>query len=134
MKKQKRLLLSGVLLAVSLAGHAQKIDFNSYGRNVNTVTEPGFTPWAIAKQPEASLTLDNGVTITLNNGGMENTTLKSNQWKDGVEKLGSKIINDAAVLYGLDSDGNTPQPYAECHVQCSDRGSAGRRTFASCIS
>ena len=108
MKKQKRLLLSGVLLAVSLAGHAQKIDFNSYGRNVNTVTEPGFTPWAIAKQPEASLTLDNGVTITLNNGGMENTTLKSNQWKDGVEKLGSKIINDAAVLYGLDSDGNTP--------------------------
>ncbi len=108
MKKQKRLILGGALLALALAGHAQKIDFNAYGRNVNTVTEPGFTPWAIEKLPSVSMTLDNGVTITLNNGDVENTTLKSNQWKDGVEKLGSKIINDAAVLYGLDEDGNTP--------------------------
>lgn len=108
MKKQKRIILFGGFLALALAGHAQKIDFNAYGRNVNTVTEPGFTPWAIEKLPSVSMTLDNGITITLNNGGQENTTLKSNQWKDGVEKLGSKIINDAAVLYGFDGDGNTP--------------------------
>lgn len=108
MRDQKRLFLCGALLTLALAVCAQKIDFNAYGRNVNTVTEPGFTPWAIEKLPSVSMTLDNGVTITLDNGGIDNTTLKSNQWKDGVEKLGSRIVNDAAVLYGLDGDGNTP--------------------------
>lgn len=105
---KKRLLSVILLVALCAVAHAQKIDFNSYGRNVNTVTEPGFTPWAVEKTAEATLGLGNGVTVTLNNGGAEGTTLKSNQWKDGVEKLGSKIVNDAAVLYGLDGDGNTP--------------------------
>jgi len=104
----KRFLLGGVLLAYFFSGQAQKIDFNSFGRNVNTVTEPGFYPWAVEKVPSATQTFDNGITVTVDNNGAAGTTLKSNQWKDGVEKLGSKIVNDGVVLYALDGDGNTP--------------------------
>jgi hypothetical protein len=42
MKKQT---ITTLLLTIALAGHAQKIDFNFFGRNEAEGTAPGFTAW-----------------------------------------------------------------------------------------
>jgi hypothetical protein len=47
--------------------------------------------------------------ITIANGpNSAGKTLRSNRWKDGVNKY-SKLVGDGVAVYGLDADGNTPQ-------------------------
>lgn len=42
MKKQT---ITTLLLTIALTGHAQKIDFNFFGRSEAEGTAPGFTAW-----------------------------------------------------------------------------------------
>ena len=87
---------------------AQKIDFNLSGQNVSQVNETDYIPWAVDRTTTSQLTLDNGVTIELNMGGVSGQTLKSNWWKQAVRNENSRLIGDCVSVYGLDADGNTP--------------------------
>lgn len=95
----------GMLVSTTMA---QKIDFNLSGQNVSQVNETDYIPWAVDKTTTSQLTLDNGVTIELNMGGVSGQTLKSNWWKQAVRNENSRLIGDCVSVYGLDADGNTP--------------------------
>lgn len=104
----KHVWMSAFLSMLVSSTMAQKIDFNLSGQNVNQVNETDYIPWAVDKTTSSQLTLDNGVTIELNMGGVSGQTMKSNWWKQAVRNENSKLIGDCVAVYGLDSDGNTP--------------------------
>ncbi len=91
----KKIMMMCASLFLGGSTFAQKIDFNISGRNANQVTEPEFTPWALAEAKEAQqMTIGNVAISVATNGG----TMKCNWWKDGVQKY-SKLTGDALVAY-----------------------------------
>jgi hypothetical protein len=107
----KKVLLLCVIAMISTAMWAQKIDFNLPGRQASQVTETGYTPWAVTTGVQESLVPDStkALKITIANGpNSAGKTLRSNWWKDGVNKY-SKLVGDGVAVYGLAADGNTPQ-------------------------
>lgn len=85
---------------------AQKIDFNMTGRNEAEGTEDGYTPITIAQTSSTTFTVDN-VTFTMSCSGDTSTTLCTKYYKAGVVNQGAKLVGDAAIVYGLASDGGT---------------------------
>lgn len=105
---KKRNWTSALLCMMALGATAQKIDFNLAGRSESQVNETGYTAWAVNNARTNKLTLNGGITITLNVGSATGHTMKSNWWKDAVTSKGSKLIGDCVAIYGLDANGNTP--------------------------
>ena len=87
---------------------AQKIDFDFPGKaNPDKHTEVGFTSWEVGREPSATKTFDNGVTITLTPGGGA-SSLGSNWSKLDVETNKLKLIGEDVLVTNLD-DGNLTQ-------------------------
>lgn len=118
----KRHLLIGIpLCALALSAQAQRIDFDNAPLNPGRDTEDKYIGWTVNKAVADTLTGidvpgDEGrkLTLVVNCGDKPatNRTLKSNWWKDGVNKY-SKLVGDCVAVYGLDSGGNTPQLTSE---------------------
>lgn len=118
----KRHLLIGIsLCALALSAQAQRIDFDNAPLNPGRDTEDKYIGWTVNKAVADTLTGidvpgDEGrkLTLVVNCGDKlaTNRTLKSNWWKDGVNKH-SKLVGDCVAVYGLDSGGNTPQLTSE---------------------
>lgn len=110
---KKRKILIAFLCAVALNGTAQKIDFDMTGRQSSEVTEADFQSWQVDKGLSATSTfsIDEGsnleVEINCGEGMPENRCLRAN-WSKNIIQKASKLVGDAVVVYGLDSDGNTP--------------------------
>lgn len=100
------------VLAGALPLHAQRVDFNLPGRQPAQVTETGYTPWAVKQGVKDSLDVESAhgpVRIVIANGPLSaGKTLRSNWWKDGVNKY-SKLVGDGVAVYLLDANNNTPQ-------------------------
>ena len=111
--RNKKLLLSAGMCLLSVAIKAQKIDFDMPGRNTSEVTEAEYQSWQVPKALSATNTFkdDEGrdITIDINcgEGSPENRTLKSN-WNKNIVQKESKLVGDAVVVYGFDSNENTP--------------------------
>ena len=111
--RNKKLLLSACMCLLSVAIKAQKIDFDMTGRNTSEVTEAEYQSWQVPKALSATNTFkdDEGrdITIDINcgEGSPENRTLKSN-WNKNIVQKESKLVGDAVVVYGFDSNENTP--------------------------
>ena len=111
--RNKKLLLSAFMCLLSVAIKAQKIDFDMTGRNTSEVTEAEYQSWQVPKALSATNTFkdDEGrdITIDINcgEGSPENRTLKSN-WNKNIVQKESKLVGDAVVVYGFDSNENTP--------------------------
>ena len=111
--RNKKVLLSACMCLLSVAIKAQKIDFDMTGRNTSEVTEAEYQSWQVPKALSATNTFkdDEGrdITIDINcgEGSPENRTLKSN-WNKNIVQKESKLVGDAVVVYGFDSNENTP--------------------------
>ncbi len=114
---KKHLLIGASLCALSLSAQAQRIDFDNAPLNPGRDTEDKYIGWTVDKAVADTLTdievpgdETRKLTLVVNCGdqSVTNRTLKSNWWKDGVNKH-SKLVGDCVAVYGFDFDGNTPQ-------------------------
>ncbi|MCR5679357.1 MAG: hypothetical protein K6G08_03970 [Prevotella sp.] len=112
-KRIKRLFVAVAALAlIPSTAPAQNIDFNMTGRQDAEVNEPDYTGWAVNQVQSESLTLGNGLNITVAASGNANT-LRA-QWhkntctagKNG--QTGLRLMGDGVVAFIEQSDGNTP--------------------------
>ena len=110
---KNRFYLIAFLAGMALTASAQKIDFDIANRQTAEVTEDGFESWQVDKVKSASksFSIDGTsqlqIDINCGDGDPANRTLRSNWVKDIVHQ-NSKLVGDAVVVYGLNSDGNTP--------------------------
>ena len=108
----KKVFTAGVLMLTALALHAQSIDFNMTNRQESEVNEPDFIGWPVNQVESESMTLDNGLTVTVAAAGNANT-LRA-QWhkntcmagKNG--QTGLRLMGDGVVAFIAEDDGNTP--------------------------
>lgn len=110
---KKLLLLSLAGVATLADAHAQKIDFNNQARDNYTAT--GYAQWVVPKTQSDTQVFEPGadnkwspLTITVSSGEASDITLRAN-WDKGCVTSSSNLIGDCVAIYGLDSDGNTPQ-------------------------
>lgn len=108
-----KLLICASLCAVSLTMNAQKIDFDMTGRQAKEVTEDGYQSWAVPKAKADTMRIGlnetDSIDVVIDCGGddVTNRTLRAN-WSKNIVQQSSKLVGDAVVVYGLDSDENTP--------------------------
>lgn len=113
-----RFLTTLLCASAAMTSGAQKIDFDMTGRQTAEVTETGYQSWQVAKglSDKKTFTTDAGGTVDIEincgDGSPENRSLRAN-WSKNIVQKNSKLIGDAVVVYGLDSDGNTPQLTSE---------------------
>jgi len=80
---------------------AQNIDFDFPGRQSSEVTETNYTSWPIGRVTNDSMTLPNGISITIA-PGEEATALASN-WSKNIVKQSSKLLGDGVFACHLDN-------------------------------
>ncbi|WP_205511802.1 hypothetical protein [Longitalea arenae] len=107
-KRAAKLRQAAVLLLCVLAGsfaRAQnpqfRIDCNMSGRPLAEVLEPGYTPWTLAAgvKDTASLSLSDGITITLIRKGLYGVQVRSTWNKANVQApYLSRLINDGFTV------------------------------------
>lgn len=110
---KKFLLLSLVGVAAISEVHAQKIDFDNQARDTYTAT--GYSQWVVPKSKSETKLFEpcaddnwSPLTINLSVGDITDITLRAN-WDKGCVTSSSNLIGDCVAVYGLESDGNTPQ-------------------------
>lgn len=96
-------------VCVELSAQAQRIDFDNAPLNPGRDTEDKYIGWTVDKAVADTLTdievpgdETRKLTLVVNCGdqSVTNRTLKSNWWKDGVNKH-SKLVGDCVAVYGL---------------------------------
>lgn len=98
MMNRKVMILCASLLMVGSA-FAQKLDFNIGGRQLSQVNEDGYEGIALVDKPVLMLQLSDSVSMwVIATENKADLPLKSNWWKDGVQKY-SKLICDGIVAY-----------------------------------
>lgn len=107
-------LFLGLLMAQTVC--AQRVDFNLPGRQPGQVTADGFTPWAIGPGSESTLSLENGVKVSVAcKSDDKQARVLSHWWKDGTHRL-DKLVGDgiAALREGRN---NIPQQVEKGNVE-----------------
>lgn len=110
---EKFLLLSLVGMTAMTHVWAQKIDFDNQARDIYTAI--GYSQWVVPKcssetkvfEPSADDTWT-PISINVSIGDAKDLTLRAN-WDKGCVTSSSNLIGDCVAIYGLDTDGNTPQ-------------------------
>lgn len=106
--------ITALLLAIAsaTAATAQQVDLNMTGRSLEEVNEPNYTSWAVNMTASESLTLANGVTLTL--AACEGADVMRAQWNKNTVTLGKngttglRLIGDGVMAFRKDQDNNTP--------------------------
>ena len=99
----KKLLTATAFLLVSMPLLSQHVDFDFPGRQSSEVTEPDYTPWAVARVASDSKTFDNGVTLTI--AASDGATALASNWNKNIVQQNSKLLGDGVFACHLE-DGN----------------------------
>ena len=107
----KKLLITAVCVLTAMSLSAQRIDFSFSNAQEAQTHEPDYIEWKIPHNPSSSMTLDNGMEITVSAAG--NANILRDQWnkntcnagRDGA--TGLRLLGDGVVAFIADGD-NTP--------------------------
>ena len=114
MKKQT---ITTLLLTIALTGHAQKIDFNFFGRSEAEGNAPGFTAWntttsslpGFPKQIVSDTLTVDGIRFIVQNGPNSQGKTLGCGWSKTIVQTKDKLIGDGIETLDLDDGGNTPK-------------------------
>ena len=109
---KKTFSIATMFCMATMAG-AQSIDFNFSNAQDDVKCEPGYVAWNVPQAASSSMTLDNGLNVTIAATG--NANILRDQWhkntcqwgqKDNL--TGNRLFGDGAVAFIADDDNNTP--------------------------
>ena len=130
----KHLLTTALLLCGTMTATAQRIDFSFSNAQEAQTHEPGYIEWKITHNATSSMTLDNGMEITVAAAG--NADMLRDQWNKNTcnkgrdtEQTGLRLLGDGVVAF-IDDDGETPLLYdTPTSIEVSIKGmTAGHHT------
>ncbi len=108
----KKLFFLTAMSLCAMSGSAQRIDFSFSNAQEAQTHEPDYIEWKIPHDSISSLTLDNGMEITMAAAG--NANVLRDQWdKNTCNKgrdtgqVGLRLLGDGVVAF-IDDNGNTP--------------------------
>ncbi len=95
-------------IAAAMSTQAQNIDFDFPGRSTSEVTEPNYISWPVPRVESETLTLDNGMSITVSGSG--NATDVGSNWNKQTVQAGMKLLGDGVLACKIE-DGNLVKLY-----------------------
>jgi hypothetical protein len=108
----KKLISTSLMLCLTMVCLAQRIDISFSNAQEAQTHEPDYIEWKIPHSPSSSLTLDNGMEITVSAAG--NATTLRDQWHKNTcnkgrdtEQVGLRLLGDGVAAFIAQGD-NTP--------------------------